>query len=171
MTSTAFRLAAKTAAPTLHIEAIVVAAPFVMSIVILGLSVVLVPEITKRLEEHYTRGWLESEVHLVKSERTPSTHSKAAYWVVDIAQIPTIVGPPTAGLVVSHAAYSPTFLVIYTIILALGLGLFFYYNSRVAIADYWQKGIPIGPYHISPLIQGGILFNLIVGAAAILVAT
>jgi hypothetical protein len=140
-----------------------------MSIVILVISVVIAPEIVKKLGEHYAEGWGQHEIRETKPDRTPQTHALAAVWTIDIAQIPAIVGPPTAGLIVAHKAYSNVFLTAYTVVIATGLVLFAYYKSRVKILRYAQRGRDVLGYRVSPLVIGGITFNVVAGVAAMLV--
>ena len=148
---------------TVTIPSVEAVAPFFMAIIVLLLSVILAPELKKVLTTHYSLGWSEGEIRNAPADRSPETHAKVIAWIIDVAQIPAVVCPTIAGVIVSSKAYSDVSWLIYTFLLFLGLVIYHYYKSKINILEYADIGWEIRGYRISPLVAGGVTLNVVAG--------
>jgi hypothetical protein len=153
-----------------HLAALEPAIPFLIAIIVLLLSAVLVEEITERLTKHFEEGWNEEELLNVLPDRSPKTHAQTASWIVDIAQIPAVIAPSAAGLIISYHAFESIFLTIYTVVFALGILAFCYYLRQVDILKYRTRGPKLLKYRLSPLVVGGTVLNLFGAIGAVIAA-
>jgi len=149
-----------------HFSRLELAAPFLITAVLLSLSIVLIPEVIDRLTRFLEEGWTEKQLNSIEADRAPATHALAAVWAIDASQIPTIVGAPAAGLLILHKAYTKGFLVAYTAMLAFGLIFFFYFLRQVNVLRYKRLGPKVFGYRISPMVIGGVALNVIAAVAA-----
>jgi hypothetical protein len=143
------------------------AAPFLITILIITVSVGVYNEIAQRLELYFAHDWTQEELDEVDPDRAPSSYALASVWAMDAAQIPTIIGTPAASLFILHKNYTTGFLVFYTGVLTFGLMFFFYFLRQVRIHRYSARGLRLAGFRISLLALGGIGFN---GACAIIAA-
>jgi len=150
----------------LHASHLELAAPFLITFLILFVSTPLFSLIEKRLEEHYSFGWEPDELARVDAVRAPSTHALAMSWAIDAAQIPTIFGTPAAGIFILRKVFSDEFLIAYTGALASGLVIFIYFLTRVKIHGYVRHGVKLWGFRYSPLALAGMGLNLACAIAA-----
>jgi uncharacterized membrane protein len=142
-----------------HISGLELAAPFLYTIVVLLVTVVGIHEIRVRLEQHFERGWTKSQLEKVPPDRAPATHALAVLWAIDTSQIATTVGAPLGALVILRKVYTSTFLIPYTLVLALGLIMFFYNLRQVKIGKL--HGFELLGYRITPVTIAAIILNAI----------
>lgn len=145
---------------------IVLILPFLITILIIVLTVVTSNEVKVRGEQHFREGWTEKELEEVDSHRSPNTYAQALPWVVDAAQIPAVIGTPLVGLLVLRKTYQLEFIVAYLSLIIIGIGVFVHFLRKVDISDYPDKGRKVWGYQVSPLALGGLALN----ALAIIVA-
>jgi hypothetical protein len=144
------------------------ATPFLIGILILLVSVVTTHEVIRRAEDYLLKPWSTQELDQFKPHLSPRTYVLGLPWVVDVAQIPALLGTPLAGIfVLKHA----NFILLYTAVLAVGLMVFFYFLQKVAVNKYRELGLKVLGYRVSLLVIGGIALNLVCAALAAWVVT
>jgi hypothetical protein len=142
------------------------ASPFLITVLIILISAFLVPEIVKRLDEHYGEGWKEDERKSVNPDRTPETHARAAVWAIDTAQIPTMIGTPAASVFILYKSFPPPFLVGYTAIILGSVVVCVAFRQWVPPLWYARVGLSLKHFRISLLMLSGIALNLIAAGIA-----
>jgi hypothetical protein len=149
-------------APSTRLERV---APFLLGIFILAVSVMTTHEVIERTTNHLLGGHTKDELDSIKPNLSPKTYVLGLPWVVDVAQIPALLGTPLAGLfVLKHN----DFLVLYTAVLTAGLMIFFYFLRKVPVNDYRKWGYEVVGYRVSVLVIGGIALNAVCGGLAVL---
>jgi hypothetical protein len=142
------------------------AAPFLITILIILVSIAIYHEIVVRLELHYSRDWTERELKEIDPDRAPGTYALSSLWVIDAAQLPTILGTPLGGLFILRKVYTTEFLVFYTAVLAFGLIFSLYFLRQVRINRYPGRGPRLAGYRVSPVAIGGIALNIVCAVIA-----
>jgi hypothetical protein len=140
--------------------------PFIITILIIILTVVTTNEVKVRAEGHLTADWSKDELDEIDADRSPKTYAQAFPWVVDAAQIPAVIGTPLVGLLVLRQTYQLGFILGYLVAIGVGITLFVHFLRKVDIYRYKDKGHKLLGYQISPLALGALVLN----AVAILVA-
>jgi hypothetical protein len=139
------------------------ATPFLIGIVILLVSVVTTHEVIRHAEEHVLKSWTPEALGKLKPHRSPETYVLGLPWVVDVAQMPALLGTPISGLfVLKHT----NFLLLYTVVLAIGMVIFFYCLQKVPVNSYGQYAHYVLGYRVSLLVIGGVGLNLVCAALA-----
>lgn len=146
------------------------ASPFLITVFIILISAFLVPEIVKRLDEHYGEGWKEGERESVNPDRTPETHARAVVWAIDTAQIPTMIGTPAASVFILYKSFPPPFMVGYTAIILGAVVVCVAFRQWVPPLWYARVGLTLKHFRVSLLMTSGIALNLIgAGIAAFVI--
>lgn len=147
------------------------AAPFLIGIFILLVSVPATHQVVKQASENVLKRWTQEQLHAQEPEQSPETQVLSFPWVVDSAQIPAILGTPLAGLFIIDHANFYNFIILYTGVLTGGLLLFFYFLQKVPVDDYGAFGKRVLGYRVSPMIICGIGLNLLCAVLAAWVFT
>jgi hypothetical protein len=143
--------------------------PFLITIFIIVLTVVLSNQVKERAEAHLKEGWTVPELDEVEGHKSPETYAQAFPWVVDAAQIPSLIGTPLAGLLVLRSTFQLEFITAYFGVIVVGIILFVHFLRVVDIYGYKDKGMELFGYQVSPLAIGGIVLNVLAILAAIFV--
>jgi hypothetical protein len=147
------------------------AAPFIVGIFILLVSVATTHQVIKQTKEYILRKWTSEELASIAPHLSPETQFLGLPWVVDAAQIPALLGTPLVGLFILKPINYVALIVIYTGVLAIGLLIFFYFIQKVPVIDYEDLGLDVLGYRISLVVLGGIGLNLACAVVAAVVVT
>lgn len=142
------------------------ATPFLIGILILCISIVTTHAVVEKAEARMTSGWTPDLLKKAGIDPTmsPHTHVLGLAWVVDVAQIPALLGTPLVGLfILKHHII----LLIYTAVMAVGIIVFLIFYLMKKITDYDRLNIKYRGYRVSIVVGGGILVNLLCAALAV----
>jgi hypothetical protein len=145
------------------------ALPFLITIFIILLTVATTNEVKVRGEGKLTEGWTKTELEEIAADRSPETYAQAFPWVVDAAQIPSVIGTPLVGLLVLRRTYQLEFIVLYLLVVVIGIMVFVHFLRKVDIYRYKDRGHKRLGYQVSPLALGGLALNTVAILVAIFV--
>jgi hypothetical protein len=133
---------------------------------ILLVSIATTRAVAEKAEERMTRGWTDDMLQKagIRPTTSPHTHVLGLAWVIDVAQIPALLGTPLAGLFVfgRRAVLLP-----YTAVLAGGLIVFMTFYLMQDINTYERFTRTYRGYRFSAITSGAILLNLVCALVAI----
>lgn len=143
------------------------ATPFLVGVLILLVSIGTTRAVAEKAEERMTKGWTTEMLREagIDPKKSPYTHVLALAWVIDVSQIPALLGTPLAGLfILDHRIV----LLPYTAVLAAGLIVYFGFYLMKDINGYETLGREYRGYRFSLITCGAILLNLVCALIAIL---
>lgn len=136
------------------------AAPFIVSAVLIVLGVLLAPLVAAHVKAHFEQGWTEPELKKTDNARLPGTHALAGVWVMDASVVPAILLGPIASLYILTKHHSKTLLFVYLGLLVVGLALIFRFLRKTDVLMYYTRGRKVGCFQITPVVAGGFVLNL-----------
>jgi hypothetical protein len=134
------------------------ATPFLIGICLLLITVGTTKAIVKKAEAGIREEWTP-----VNQKKKAKTHLLPMAWVVDVAQIPVLLGTPLVGLfILQHHINGLSF----TAVMSVGIIAFMVVFSTDEINDYSRFDIKVGPLTVGIITLGGILVNLVCAVIA-----
>jgi hypothetical protein len=142
------------------------ATPFLVGILILLVSIATTRAVVEKAEKHMTKDWTPEMLRKakIKPKRSPYTHVLDLGWVVDVAQIPALLGTPLAGLFILDRR---VILLPYTAVLAAGLIVFFGFYLMDEVHTYERFAPVYKGYRFSVITCGAIFLNFICAIIAV----
>jgi hypothetical protein len=176
-----------TPAPVYKPNGFEAASPFLVTILLIILSAMVMPDIIARMEGAFKKalakqkeaeeaklaaasaqaeaeGKQPSPVEKQKKpplDLAPETQAAASIWAIDTAQIPMMIGTPAASAFVLYKAIPEEFTIGYVAVLTLGVGFFLVFRRWMSIYWYASRGPRIFGLHFSLLTLTGIGLNAV----------
>jgi hypothetical protein len=142
------------------------ATPFLVGILILLVSIPTTRAVAEKAEARITKGWTPAMLKAAdaKPKQSPHSHVLALAWIIDVAQIPALLGTPLAGLFIFDRRIV---LLPYTTVLAAGLIVFMVFYLMKDIDSYERFCREYKGYRISVVTSGALLLNLVCAVIAV----
>jgi hypothetical protein len=142
------------------------ATPFLIGILILLLSIVTTRAVVEKAEARMTEGWTPDTLREagIDPARSPNTQVLGLAWVVDVAQIPALLGTPLVGLfILKHHIV----ILLYTAVMIAGMIVFLIFYLMKEITDYDRLNIKYRGFRVSIITGGAILVNTLCAVLAV----
>jgi hypothetical protein len=142
------------------------ATPFLIGVLLLLITIVTTRAVIEKAEARITHGWTPELLREAGIDPTmsPNTHVLGLAWVVDVAQIPVLLGTPLVGLFILKHHID---VLLYTTVMAAGIIVFLIFYLMKQINDYDRLNIEYRGHRLSLITGGGIMVNLLCAVLAV----